>query len=420
MKPKCFIFCFIFLISTTVTAQSVKKPPFDLPPDASSEQLWRVIEMQGGYQSFNLSPFSRGPIEEAIEYGLRNMAWLKLINQNRPQGTQISLTSKATTGGYPIEQPSEYSPGIVGERLAKLKTDMPAEMREVIVDGKPLTTQLPVSVESFIEWGRTTDRIYQTALRWQGNQNWLSWYERARANDIRGIYFLNKLGEVERTRRLEHAADLNADLRTELSDWLVSLCMNNGASLEVCRGNVTQSMATGESLMPLYEGWSTAAQSVYDQNFTVSNARVDVVFNASELLQMPFREPADAKVLAFLRDNIEDEWRFSAWSLKLLFTTDAAARAEWLPGVTPHVNELGGDVITMNADQPLTEYDARWTIRHEFGHVIGLPDCYVEYYDTERQVMVTYQIDIDNLMCSRHGHIQQKHVDELKRAYFRP
>lgn len=74
----------------------------------------------------------------------------------------------------------------------------------------------------------------------------------------------------------------------------------------------------------------------------------------------------------------------------------------------------------MDADQPLTEYDAQWTIRHEFGHVLGLPDCYLEYYDPDKEVIVSYQIDIDDLMCSRHGHIQGHHLDELKRVYFRP
>ena len=80
-------------------------------------------------------------------------------------------------------------------------------------------------------------------------------------------------------------------------------------------------------------------------------------------------------------------------------------------------NRVGGDTIVMNATQPLTEYDAQWTIRHEFGHVLGFVDCYVEFYESERNVIVNYQFDVENLMCSRRGHIQQRHVDELQRAY---
>ena len=71
----------------------------------------------------------------------------------------------------------------------------------------------------------------------------------------------------------------------------------------------------------------------------------------------------------------------------------------------------------MDANQPLTEYDAQWTIRHEFGHVLGLPDCYVEFYIQERGVIMNYQLDIDNIMCSRRGHVKETNVQELERAY---
>jgi len=50
------------------------------------------------------------------------------------------------------------------------------------------------------------------------------------------------------------------------------------------------------------------------------------------------------------------------------------------PGVTPHVNGIGGRIITMDANAPLDDYDVSWTIRHEYGHVLGFPDCYVEFY----------------------------------------
>jgi hypothetical protein len=84
------------------------------------------------------------------------------------------------------------------------------------------------------------------------------------------------------------------------------------------------------------------------------------------------------------------------------------------------VNGLGGDTITMDANRSLEEYSTRWTIRHEFGHVLGLPDCYIEFYDESRAVMVSYQIDITNLMCSRKGKLQERHVLELRKHYYRP
>ena len=132
----------------------------------------------------------------------------------------------------------------------------------------------------------------------------------------------------------------------------------------------------------------------------------------------PFQDPGSDDVRNFLKTNIEDEWRFNNWHLELPFTGNSEApHVVFLPGVTPHVNGIGGDEITMNSSQPLTEYDAQWTIRHEYGHVLGFPDCYVEFYERERNVIVNYQFDIDNLMCSRRGHIKATHLAELKRVY---
>jgi hypothetical protein len=86
---------------------------------------------------------------------------------------------------------------------------------------------------------------------------------------------------------------------------------------------------------------------------------------------------------------------------------------------TPHVNGLGGSEITMDAIRPLNDYSNRWTIRHEYGHTLGFPDCYVEFYDIDREMIVNYQLDLDNLMCSRRGHLQEKQFEELKENYFK-
>jgi hypothetical protein len=73
----------------------------------------------------------------------------------------------------------------------------------------------------------------------------------------------------------------------------------------------------------------------------------------------------------------------------------------------------------MDENRNIQDYDVKWTIRHEFGHILGLPDCYVEFYDAKKAVMIDYQIDITNLMCSRRGHLQAKHYEELKRNYYK-
>jgi hypothetical protein len=409
----------ILAIGWACSAWSLERPKGmpHLLPDATSAQIWLELSRLGYSPFRQQNPLTRTPVDDAIDLGVRNLNWLKFINDRRPENDKISLTSASSTGGYPIEKPSEYSPKIVKERLDKLRAEMPIEMKEVLFDGKAFTPDLPLEKDKFIEWGRSTDKLYQTALRWKGMEPWLSYLEANREEDVRGIYFFNKMDPAVRAARLAAPGTWSPQEKSDFSEWLVSLCLNNGKTLSVCRQQVNSQIGGGLSALPLFDSWKVKAQATWDRFFDIQNPRSDIVVPNSDLLEMPFRDPRDAAVLAFLRDNIEDEWRFGPWKLKMVFSANAAAHVVFQPGVTPHVNGLGGDRITMNADQPMTEYDAQWTIRHEFGHVIGMPDCYIEFYDSDRQSIVNYQLDIDNLMCSRHGHIQQKHVDELLRVY---
>ena len=176
----------------------------------------------------------------------------------------------------------------------------------------------------------------------------------------------------------------------------------------------------GKKLSALYDRYLASSQRIWNSYFTLSNARTDVKWKKLELMEVPFVKPNKSAIENFLRVEIQDEWRWKGWQLQLDFGNGGqeTAHIEFEEGTTPHVNKLGGSTITMDANAPLTEYAVRWTIRHEFGHVLGFPDCYVEFYEPENGRMVNYQIDTSNLMCSRRGHLKQIHYDALKEAYY--
>ena len=67
----------------------------------------------------------------------------------------------------------------------------------------------------------------------------------------------------------------------------------------------------------------------------------------------------------------------------------------------------------------LPESDCRAAVLHEFGHVLGFPDCYVEFFDSRDGLMVNYYIDTSNLMCSRSGQVLPTHYEQLKTTYSR-
>lgn len=354
-------------------------------------------------------------IEKALEMGTINLDWLREINSKRK--VPIQLTTPGEVRSYPIDKPIRYSPKITQETYNEYIEEMPKAMSEVFLGKKPTSTQLPAEESVYRDWARKVDRLYQMAARWKGVSRFKDWYRRARERDVRGYYYLSQREDVE--QELTHFSQLPEELQNNYLKWLENICVNQHGVGGFCITEVSQKKSKGQ-LWSLYQKYIEEAKAVYNDFFTLVNARKDIVWEDPKETLMPFKTPDTEEVRSFVKDNIEEEWKFELWNLKIDFSNKAQARIRFVPGVTPNVNGLGGNVITMDANQSIEEWEVKWTIRHEFGHVLGFPDCYVEFYDEQAEEMVNYQIDVDNLMCSRAGKIQKTHFDEMKGNYFRP
>lgn len=390
----------------------------DIPPDASGAFYRERAPLIPTLEDVN----NADGLGAVMGMGTRNLEWLQHINSFRPANEKISITSKETTRGYPIDAPNEYNPEIILAEFNAIKASIPASMRTVIFENAAFTKELPVELKDYIQWAWRVDRNYQSAARWRTMGPWLGQLERRRRNDIRGYHFLSRLaGRAEKLRAFDTQPN-----KAELRGWLVGLCFNNGNTLTACEREVDAKISAKADLEEYYQGKRVQAAAIYDAYFAIPafaprrEYRMEAGPNGTTRFLTPFQDPGADDVRHFLRFNIEDEWKLGDWHLEMPFVNDSSlAQIVFEEGATPNVNGLGGDTITMNASQPLTEYDAQWTIRHEFGHVLGLPDCYVEFYVSERKSIMNYQIDVDNIMCSRRGHVKQENVNELKRAYGR-
>ncbi|RZA06512.1 MAG: hypothetical protein EOP11_10205 [Proteobacteria bacterium] len=427
MKSLSFFLSLSLLPLAALAAPHADRPAGmpDLPPDAPSSayraHLSAPATLQTGWwgDDEDEAPDS-DVLDTVLATGERNLKWLEFINTKRAE--KLSFTSKETTRAYPIDAPNEYNPTIIKNEYEALKKEYPAALAAVVFDKKAFPEQPPLPVAEYIAWSFKLDRVYQGAARWRTMQGYLSYLTGQRKQDIRGYYYLNRL--ADRGNALRNYANLDAKKKAEIKDALVGVCYNGAiATVASCERDVNERIQAGGDLNSLYAKWEAKSAGVYNKFFQIPAGAARRGFRwetsaTGTVFTTPFTDPGKEDVRRFLQDNIQDEWRFGNWKLLLPFTTaNGAPEVVFEPGVTPHVNGLGGDTITMNASQPLTEYDAQWTIRHEFGHVLGLPDCYVEFYVPERKVIVNYQIDIDNIMCSRRGHVKQENVSELQKAY---
>jgi hypothetical protein len=359
-------------------------------------------------------------IAEALRLGQRLSAWIQAENAKRPADRQLRLTSAATRTGVPIDTPSQYNPAIIQTRLDTAMAAMPQAMREVLNTRLPYPDTLPVADADFVTFGRQLDRVYQSAARWKTLKPYLSYYIRYQARDVRGYYFLKKNGWTE--ERLNSLGTLDPATQTQVRGWLVTLCQNSGSSESYCRSSLEQAVARNEA-GKYFTQYLADGETNWREFFDIPSdgARRDIVWSASDatVARIPFNRPTNARIESYLRDNIEDEWKWNNWNLRLNFGSfPNGPRVEFQTGVVPHVDGIGGNQIVMDENQPVEEYESQWTIRHEFGHVLGFPDCYHEFYDSATESFINYQLDVTDLMCSRAGNMNERLFNELRRVYF--
>ena len=386
------------------------------------------LEMTGGEYQPLMRSHSRDDGEENNELepimvmGKKFFAWMKLINENRPEGNKISLSSAQNQPGYPIDRPRVSSPKIILDLFEKLQIELPQNIKGIILGSVAPTQNPPISDSEFISWGIKIDEIYARASRWILQSPMLWGYAARKHDDIRGYYYLQQVPQLEET--LINWKTLSEETRKQYEGWLQGLCFNGGDTESICSDNLNAVIEKEGHPLTFYRTFLKEGQAKWDELFLITAKRDDIVWesNSSHLLKTPFTNPKSLEVFNFLKVNIEEEWRWGNWALNLDFIEGGyeTTHIVFSPGATPHVNSLAGSTITMDANQSLAEYHVRWTIRHEFGHTLGFPDCYVEFYDTSTQEMISYQVDTSNLMCSRRGKLQGKHYNELKRVYYTP
>lgn len=358
-------------------------------------------------------------IVKALAWGNRLALWLSHENSRRGADRQLRLTSQGTRRGIPIDAPSIYSQKTVAKELERLATELPATMIEVLA-GEEFPALLPLSDADFVVVARKVDRNYQTAARYKSLLPWLEHYKRAKAEDIRAYYYFKENGWT--AQKFEAFDTFSNDVKKELRFLLQELCLNSNETALSCQRSI-KNAERRKQLPSLFVELFSAGQKTWSDFFVVPDyaVRQDISWNHPDRAQIPFNTPEAERFIPYLRDNIQDEFKFNDWKLELNFGVFAnGPRLKFESGTVPHVDRLGGNNIVMDSNQSIEEYESQWVIRHEFGHVLGLPDCYHEFYDQNLGAFVNYQLDTTDLMCSRAGNMNERIFLELERVYFTP
>jgi len=412
MKAICF-FILLFQFSAALADEH------QLPIDLSAEELeLELIKVSSSSQKNTpQKPIVVYPeIERIIQVGSRLSLWLKRLNLLRTKNQQIFLTSKEISRPITIEKPFSYSIKSITDSFDDLLNNLPSVYRDVLLGKRDFYQVKAEETELFIQFMRSIQFKYQHAIRFKLNDQRRAFFIRAARRDVRGYYFL-----VMNNYTAEKMKEFDLFSQTEkdkLANALTKICMNKLGDFYECESLLKTAIAE-KKVTEFYQMYIDTARVTWHSFFKIPDSarRKDIVWKDTNT-EFLFSEPKDPKFQSFIKNNIEEEFQFEDWKLKIIFSfLPDLPKLFFQAGTQPHVDKLGGNIITLDANQSTDEFESKWMIKHEFGHVLGLPDCYHEFYDVETKSYINYQLDSTNIMCSRTGRFNQRIFKELERNY---
>ena len=356
-------------------------------------------------------------IEMLLAVGKKASKWIEVVNTQRAPGEKLDLSSPGSSGGIPMDKPQKSNTEMIMKSYNDFLAASSTLITDVVTSSQELPVNPPVSDEEFVKTLRKLDRIYSSTIRWAGQREYKAWYINKAIFDIRGFTFLKNTPDLE--EKLNSYSSMPNEEKSKYYGWLFGLCKNGDFGPSDCKVELDKYVRTNK-LFNFYKRFLKYGQSMHDLFFTLKKTRPEIKWNLERsILNSPFQTPERSDVQKWLKENIEDEWQGAGFNLTIDYKKNMsnAPRIEFKEGVTAHVNGIGGNLITMEAEYPIETKDQKYTIRHEYGHVLGFQDCYLEFFDTSEKAMVYYEVDVDNIMCSRNGKLKPTHIEQLQKSY---
>ncbi len=218
------------------------------------------------------------------------------------------------------------------------------------------------------------------------------------------------------------------EMRGRLRPSLISLCSKaSGRSVQACEADFAGAVAA-KKIMAWYTQYRDQVQAKYyrplfemrpgPKNYScekASNGKMTIM----TIPYVPASDSVDSALLeigqSYWRQNNQFFIKFVPVNPKEVVPANAL-KINVQANVLSHVRDDRPNELVISSSVLQNRIILKMTIAHELGHVIGFPDCYIEYLNQAvEEELVYYEVDSSNLMCSMQpgNHIPSQYFDKI-------
>lgn len=284
-------------------------------------------------------------------------------------------------------------------------------MKEKLADIKARVADLEYMSAHTIELESELYYLHQNAMRFEGSKCSFSSLIQKQFNDLRPFLNLNDFCREKTGSDLcaENLFKLITKNEAQLvEESTVSMCRSFDSSDVNCQAQFSVQKRDKTKLHSLVTHYQKRFKNErFSSLFKLRNNHLTFSCqkeNEATIMNLKVSSiNHDIMALQELLDYVQETWRRSNFKLKIEQVESKGSDViEIIPssGMISYVPDNNNRQIYLSTNLDLAT--KKKVLAHEFGHVLGFPDCYIEFFDNQKKDLIYYEMGKEdtNIMCS--------------------